>query len=100
MTRRILLPGLLLAALYFALFGGQYSVFDLGRIREGIEAEGEALQALRAENDSLLARADSLEHDPATLERLARERFGMIRRGEVLYRFTGPADSVGAEGRR
>ena len=25
--------------------------------------------------------------DPAVLERLAREHFGMIREGEVLYRF-------------
>jgi hypothetical protein len=29
------------------------------------------------------------------LERLARERFGLIRDGEVLYRFA-PADSAGA----
>jgi cell division protein FtsB len=32
------------------------------------------------------------------LERLARERYGMIKEGELLYRFTEPRDS-GAPGR-
>ena len=37
--------------------------------------------------EGLRARADSLENDPAAVERLAREQYGMIREGEVLYRF-------------
>ena len=37
-----------------------------------------------------LARIDSLESDSATLERIARERYGMIRDGEILYRFADP----------
>jgi cell division protein FtsB len=35
-----------------------------------------------------------LQVDSATLERVARERFGMIRAGEILYRFAPSADSV------
>ena len=31
--------------------------------------------------------ADSLENDPTTIERVAREGYGMIREGETLYRF-------------
>jgi cell division protein FtsB len=34
-----------------------------------------------------------LESDSATIERVARERYGMIRRGEVLYRIAEPEDS-------
>lgn len=88
MIRRVVLPLLVGLALYFALFGGQYSVFEVQRIRGSTVQEAAALERLRAETDSLRARVDSLETDPATLERLARERFGMIRDGEVLYRFT------------
>lgn len=96
MIRRVLFPGLVAAALYFALFGGQYSVFEVSRVREDTIRETAELQALRLEADSLRARADSLENHDATLERVARERFGMIRPGEVLYRFADPAE--GAEG--
>jgi cell division protein FtsB len=34
----------------------------------------------------LTERARLLEHDSATQERAAREKFGMIRDGEILYR--------------
>jgi hypothetical protein len=36
--------------------------------------------------------AGKLESDDAAIERIARERFGMIREGEILYRFV-PVDS-------
>ena len=98
MIRRVLFPGLVAAALYFALFGGQYSVFEVTRVREDTVRETAELQALRLEADSLRARADSLENHDATLERVARERFGMIRPGEVLYRFAEPPeDEEGGE---
>ena len=92
---RLLLPGLLLVAGYYAIFGGEYSVMDVRRARAARAAEAVEVARLRAENDSLRALVDSLETDPAMLERLARERFGLIRDGEVLYRFA-PPDSAGA----
>jgi cell division protein FtsB len=85
--RRLLLPATLGVAAYFALFGGEYNVFEAWRLDRLGEREAERLQRLRADVDVLRARADSLENDPGTVERLARERYGMIREGEVLYRF-------------
>ena len=90
---RLLLPGALLLAGYYAVFGGEHSVMDVRRARAERVAEEVEVARLRRENDSLRALVDSLANDPATLERLARERFGMIRDGEVLYRFA-PADSA------
>jgi cell division protein FtsB len=84
---RAVVPGLALIALYYAVFGGEYSVFELRATRAALEVERGALEALRLEIDSLSAWADSLENDPATIERIAREDFGMIREGETLYRF-------------
>lgn len=83
-------------AAYFAVFGGEHTHLDLLEARESIEEESRALAELHSEIDSLAARADSLETDSATLERVARERFGMIREGEILYRFAEPADSAEA----
>ena len=92
---KLVLPGMFLLALYYALFGGEYSVFELRRTRAEVAAREAEVAELRRQIDSLRAWADSLEVDSATLERIARERFGMIRDGELLYRFVGPEDSVG-----
>ena len=52
------------------------------------------LEATRADVTRMRGRADSLKRDSATLERLAREKYGLIRNGERLYRFV---DSVQSE---
>jgi cell division protein FtsB len=94
---RFVFPGLLLVAGYYALYGGEYSVFEVRRARAELEQARIRLDSLEAVNAALAARADSLETDSATLERLAREQYGMIRDGEVLYRFvedSARADSV------
>ncbi|MFC1575728.1 septum formation initiator family protein [Gemmatimonadota bacterium] len=92
--KRLLLPALLGLAVYYAVFGGEYSLLELHRARVEIGSMNQELAGLRREIDSLRAWADSLQNDSATLERLARERFGMIREGEVLYRMVEPRDTV------
>ena len=90
--KRLILPTLVGMALYYALFGGEYSFFELRSTRAAAEREALELAERRRQIDSLQAWADSLQVDSATLERLARERFGMIREGEILYRFAEPSD--------
>lgn len=85
--RRVAGVGLLGVALYYAVLGGEYSSFDLWRIWRQQQVEAAALERTRAEADSLARIADLLEDDPTTIEAVARERFGMIRPGEILYRF-------------
>ena len=91
--KKLVLPVIAGAAVYYAVFGGEHSMIELGSARSRVKQEQRALDLLRAEVDSLTARADSLRNDPLTLERLVRERHGMIREGEILYRF---ADDVGS----
>ena len=92
--KRFLLPALLGLAVYYALFGGEYSLLELRRARAEIESQKTELAGLYETLDSLRARVDSLQHDSATLEQLAREKFGMIRDGEVLYRLVEPPDTA------
>jgi len=96
----VLVPGLFGVAIYFAVFGGEYSVLEVRRARAEEAKVTAQLEALRAVNDSLSAWADSVEGDPETIERLAREHFGMIRSGEVLYRFAegGEDEPSGEDG--
>lgn len=87
------------AALYYAFFGGEYSVFEVRRLEQRARVEQARLDSLRLEVAALEARADSLEDDSATIERIARERYGMIKPGERLYRFV-EGDSADADSAR
>jgi cell division protein FtsB len=88
---RLLLGLVLMAgATYFAVFGGDYDIFDVRRVRAERSAEETRAAESRVEVERLRARRDSLLSDPATIERVARERYGMIRDGERLYRFAEP----------
>lgn len=78
---------LVAGAAYFALFGGEYSLLELQRLESDLAQEQVRLEEARAEITRLQARVDSLENDSATIERIARERYGLIRPGERLYRF-------------
>jgi cell division protein FtsB len=84
---RFIAGALLAVALYYAVWGGEYSAYDLFRLRERQLAEQIRLEDTRRQVDSLNALVATLESDPATIEAVARERFGMIRPGELLYRF-------------
>ncbi len=77
----------LLAAGYYALFGGEYDLFDLREVRETRGATVVRLDSLEARLAALGAWADSLVSDPSAIERVAREQHGFIRPGERLYRF-------------
>ena len=94
LVKRLILPALIGLSVYFALFGGEYSVCEVKRVRtENLELE-QRLTELEKANDSLRMWAEALETDSATIERLARERYGMIRAGEILYRIAAPPDSL------
>ncbi len=93
MSRSRLLTLLVLAgALVFAVAGGEYGTLDWLELRQQEQRETARIAALRIEVDSLRRFARQLETDSRLAERLARENFGMIRRGEFLYRLE--ADSL------
>lgn len=72
--------------LALAAWGGEYSTADWLTMRRQLAEERERVAALRVEVDSLAQAAQGLETNPAVQERVAREEFGMIRDGELLYR--------------
>ena len=87
MTRvRWLGLGVVAAALLFAVEGGEYSTWDYFHLRREAQAEADSVKAIGRMVDSLRAEANALEHDPRVQERVARERLGMIGKGEFVYR--------------
>ncbi|HET9708204.1 MAG TPA: septum formation initiator family protein [Gemmatimonadales bacterium] len=72
--------------LLVAVLAGEYSTIDWLKMRSQLSQERDSVESLRAQVDSLARVARALETDPATQERAAREQFGLIRNGEILYR--------------
>jgi cell division protein FtsB len=80
-------------ALYFAIQGGEYATTDLLQLRDEEQQERAEVARLQHVVDSLERAATAIENDPRTQERVARESFGMIRKGEYLFRLV-PGDSL------
>jgi cell division protein FtsB len=83
---RVLAILALAGAVAFAVQGGEYSTFDLLQLRQEEAGERRQVAELVRTVDSLERAAAAIERDPKVQERVARESFGMIRRGEYLYR--------------
>jgi cell division protein FtsB len=91
---RLIWLAVIIAALVFAVQGGEYSSLDLVRQRRDRQRMTIAIDSLTRLVDSLRRYRDRLQRDPKLQERIAREDFGMVRgTKEVLYRFAAPRDS-------
>ena len=87
MTWTRLLGGVVVSGLLlFGFFGGEYSTPDWWQVKGQIHEGEAAIARLQGEIDSLTAWAEAVEADSAHQERVAREKFGMIRDGEHLFR--------------
>ena len=69
----------------FGVQGGEYSTGDWWQLRREMAFERDSIARLEVEIDSLAGRLEQLLSDPEMVEKVAREQFGMIRDGEILY---------------
>ena len=83
-------------ALYFAFQGGEYGTLDLLQLRREEAEERAKVERLHRLVDSLSRIAAAVERDPRMQERVAREKFGMLKKGEFLYRLV-PAEGVNSQ---
>ena len=93
-------PGTLISVLLLILLGSAFltQVVPYRQIVDSQRQVAEAqahLDALVAENDRLSADVAALETD-AEIERLAREKLGYVRPGEVAYVVLDPSDTESA----
>jgi cell division protein FtsB len=106
LVRRLLWGAGTLGVLWFAMEGGEYGTRDLVRQRAQKAALQDTLDLLREAVDSLQRDVKLVTGDPARLERLAREQWGMVKGDkELLYwtigeRTRGAVDSTVADSTR
>src|SRR3954469_6248357 len=75
-------------AVFFAVQGGEYSSKDLYVLRRRTARMTHEVDSLQHQVDSLGRFLRLVKSDSATMERIAREEFGMVRGDkEILYRF-------------
>ena len=89
--KRWAIAAIVAAAAFFAVQGGEYSTLDYIELRREMRAESLQVVSLERVVDSLAKVAEAVETDPKVQERIARERYGMIREGEYLYQLVEPA---------
>jgi cell division protein FtsB len=69
---------------------GDHGLIHLLRMQsEKRELEHTAFD-LQQQNEHLRQRIRRLQSDDHYIEKLARERLGLVRKGEIMYRLTGP----------
>lgn len=78
----------------FTLFG-ERGLLHLWRLQGEKKRLDESNFLLQRENELLRERIYRLRHDDAYLEKVAREELGLVRDGEIIYRFA--SENAGAE---
>jgi|APMI01.1.fsa_nt_gi cell division protein FtsB len=98
LIRRLAWGAGVVAVLAFAVEGGEYGTSDLLAQREKKAALADTLEQLR-DSVAILAREVKLvTSDPARLEHLAREEYGMVKGDkELLYWTVGAAQQTAAD---
>jgi len=92
--KKLLVVAVVVAALVFAVQGGEYGTTDLLHQKQRRARLVSSIDSLQQVVDSLTRYKYRLQTDPALQERIAREEFGMVRGGkELLYRFAEPDTS-------
>ncbi|MDB4893049.1 MAG: Septum formation initiator [Gemmatimonadetes bacterium] len=95
--KQVLIGVGVIAALVFAVQGGEYGTRDLMRQRARKRTLVSTIDSLQHVVDSLKRYKRRVETDPALQERIAREEFGMVRGSkELLYRFAEPDSATRA----
>ena len=80
-----LVVSLLFSALLFGLFlVGDHGFLSLRRQRQELVRSQNELQALADENRKLEAELAALKSDPRAVEKIAREKLGLVKPGEVV----------------
>ncbi len=91
MTRKgWLLLLIVLAVLVFAVQGGEYSTPQWLSLRSREKEMRTEVATLAREVDSLTKFKKLVETDPLTQERIAREQYGMLRKGEIEFTVVPP----------
>ncbi len=79
-----------LVAFAVSTFFGKHGLRSLVEKRDDYEQLDRSVTQLQQDNVRLQERIHQLESDPRYVEKIARERLGLVKPGEVIYRLEAP----------
>jgi cell division protein FtsB len=82
--KKIVLYLLLIAVVIAVVFLPGFS--ELQRLREENDRYKQRISLLRRRNDTLREELSKMREDPLYLEKKAREKLGIVKEGEIIYR--------------
>ncbi len=103
-SRKLLSRGVvivIIAIAAYVLLLGDYSIFNVGSLHLEKEQMKENLAGMREEKARLIEDREGIENDSLELEKLAREKIGMVKKGEKLLKAVvvdDPEDGTPVEG--
>jgi cell division protein DivIC len=75
----------------FLLFWGAKSYYQVRQAQNQVSKVEEELNQLRLENKTLMQQAENMK-DPFYLEKMAREKLGLAKKGEIIYKILPPRE--------
>jgi cell division protein FtsB/cell division protein DivIC len=84
----IIIPLLILGSLTFF---GEKGIFNLLRLQKEVVRIKEKNLKLEEENQKLKEEVKRLQSDKRYIEEIARKELGMVKEGEIIYRFDTPS---------
>ncbi|MEF3694196.1 MAG: septum formation initiator family protein [Candidatus Cloacimonadota bacterium] len=84
---------LLIVILGWILVFSDYSFLNTWKLKRSVDELETAVTELQTNNDSLRAENERLKTSPEAAEKAAREKFGLTKPGEKVFRFVPPAES-------
>jgi cell division protein FtsB len=93
---RAVLIGGLLVLVYFYLFG-DYGVQRIRKQKQEIAELERTVEQLRQQQQELKETIELLKTDPEYIEKIAREEYGLVKQGEIIYKVVPPAQEDRAE---
>ncbi|HEU5394439.1 MAG TPA: septum formation initiator family protein [Candidatus Methylomirabilis sp.] len=96
--RLLLLVGGFALALLLVSLSGDGSLIRIYRLTRQRASLLQDIERLRAENARLRREVGALQQDETRLEEIARRKLGLVRPGEVVYRFAPPPGAPAEEG--
>ena len=87
----VLLAGVVLVLVYVFLFG-DYGVYRIWKQRQEIAQLERRIEELRLQKEELDRQIHFLKSDPQYIEKIAREEYGLVKEGEILYKMVPSPD--------
>lgn len=94
--RKLLLAAAAVLVLYFlySLIFGEMGLVKYYRMKAQYNSLVQDIARLKEDNARLVAEVRCLRSEPACIERLARDKLGLARKGEILYYYDDAAASM------